>query len=138
MVRDDRGNGSNGTRRPIERLAAISVPVLLGALGIGLWSMLSSVVEGVRANQTAIIELRGAVEALTATVTERAADRWTAAQEAQQQVFQALVDTAQNEQLIDARAELKEHQLQLQAMAIELAIGDRRLDALEAMLVTFE
>jgi hypothetical protein len=126
----------NGTRRTLDRLAGLSAPVLLGALGIVLWNLLAGVVEGVDANRDAIIELRGAVEALAATVTERTGDRWTATQDAQQQVIQALVDTAQNEALIDAREQLRDHQARLEAIALELARSGRRVDTLEELLGT--
>ncbi len=121
----------NGTRRVIDRLATLSVPALLGALGIVLWSMLAGVVEGVAANRSAIIELKAAVETLTAMVDERTNDLWTATQAAQQQVVQGLVDAAQNEQLTETRQQLQQHQSRLEAMAIDLAVGDRRLGALE-------
>ncbi len=124
------GNG-NGTRRPLDRLATLSVPVLLGALGIVLWSMLAGVVEDVTANHSAIIELKAAIENLTAMVDERTHDLWTAAQEAQQQAVQTVVDAAQNEQIADAKQQLQQHQARIETMAIELAVGDRRLDALE-------
>lgn len=121
----------NGTRRTLDRLAALSVPVLLGALGIVLWSMLAGVVDGVAANRAAIIELKAAVENLTAMVDERTNDLWTAAEEEQQQADQAVIDAAQNGQIVDARQQLQQHQSRIEAMAIELAVGDRRLDALE-------
>jgi len=120
-----------GTRRVIDRLAALSVPVLLGALGIVLWSMLGDVAAGVDANRGAIAELQTAVENLAVTISERTANRWTAMQEEQQQLIQALVDTAQNEELIEAKTELREHRARLEAMAIELAIGARRLEEVE-------
>ena len=89
---------ANGTRRVIDRLASIAVPILLGALGVVLWSLLTGVVEGVDSNQTAIVELQVAVENLTDLISDRTDDRWTATQDEQQQVIQALVDTAQNGQ----------------------------------------
>lgn len=123
-------NGS-GSSRVLDRLAAISYPALLGALGIVLWSMLSGVVAGLRDSEAAIAGLRTTVENLATTVTERTGDRWTATQEAQQQVIQALVDTAQNGQLIEARTDLRQHQMRLEAIAVEMAVGNRRLEALE-------
>jgi hypothetical protein len=128
----------NGTRRVIDRLAELSVPVLLGALGMVLWSMLGGVVDGVDANRAAIIELKAAIENLTAMVDERTADLWTAAQEEQQQAIQVLVDQAQNEQLIDAKTQLQSHQSRLEAIAVELAVGDRRIDTLEGAVGTPE
>lgn len=122
---------SGGARRVLDRLAAVTYPTLLGALGIVLWSMLNGVVAGVRDSEAAIAGLRTTVENLATTVTERTGDRWTATQEAQQQVIQALVDTAQNGQLIEAKADLRQHQMRLEAIAVQMAVGDRRLEALE-------
>lgn len=128
--------GNGGTQRVLDRLALLSVPVLLGALGVVLWSLLNGVVEGVHANQDAIMELHAMVAELTATVEERTGDRWTATQEAQQQVIQALVDTAQNEQLLGTRETLGVHRDRLEALALDLAVSQRRLDSVEAMVGT--
>jgi hypothetical protein len=49
-------------------------------------------------------------------------------------MMQALNDTAQNEELIEAKAELRAHRERLEAMAIELAVDARRLDEIEAAL----
>jgi hypothetical protein len=123
---------ANGVRRVLDRLAALAVPGLLGALGVVLWSVAGDLVAGVAANRDAIADLRAAVETLTVTVNERTADLWTGAQEEQRQMMQALIDTAQNEELIEAKAELRAHRERLEAMAIELAVDARRLDEIEA------
>jgi ABC-type lipoprotein export system ATPase subunit len=125
-------NGNGTSRRVLDRLAAVGFPVLLGALGIVLWTMLNGVVIGVRDSQTAIAGLRATVEHLAAAIEERTAGVWTEAREAQQQVIQALVDATQNNQLMDAEATLRDHQARLEAYAIELALRGRQLDAIEA------
>ena len=137
MVATDNSD-ANGTRPVVDRLATMVVPVLLGALGVVPWSLMGSIIDGVDANRAAIAELQATVENLAVTVGERTVDRWTATQEEQQQLIQALVDTAQNEQLIEAKAELREHRARLEAMAIELAIGTRWLDEIDAVNGTQE
>jgi hypothetical protein len=129
----DQANGA-GARRVLDRLAALAVPGLLGALCMVLWSVAGDLLAGVAANRDAIADLRAAVERLTVTVNERTADVWTAAAEAQQRIIQALVDTAQNEALIEAKEELRLHRERLETMAIELAVDAGRLDAVEAAL----
>ena len=125
-------NGNGTSRRVLDRLAAVGFPVLLGALGLVLWTMLNGVVDGVRDSQTAIAGLRATVENLAAAIEERTTGVWTEAREAQQQVIQALIDATQNDQLMDAQAALRDHQARLEAYAIELALRGRQLDALEA------
>ena len=129
------GNG-NGTRRVLDRLASLSVPVLLGALGIVLWSMLAGVVDGVAANRSTIIELKAAIDNLTAMVDDRTQDLWTTAEAEQQQAIQAVIDAAQNEQIVDVKQQLQQHQSRIEAMAIDLAVGDRRIDTLEEAVAT--
>lgn len=126
----------NGARRALDRLAGISAPVLLAALGVVLWSMLAGVVEGVAENHGAIIELRAAVDNLTDTVTEQTADRWTATQETQQQALQALIDAAQNQQLVDAEELLRQHQTRLEQLLVDVTLGFRRLDDLADAIQT--
>lgn len=129
-----KGNGT--TQRVIDRLALISVPVLLGALGIVLWSLLNGVIDGVRSNERAIVALEATVGEMQATLSEAASDRWTSTQEAQQQVIQALVDTAQNEELIEAKEDLRAQRTRLEAMAIDLAGNQRRIETLERIIGT--
>ncbi len=132
-----RGNG-NGGQRVIDRLALIAVPVLLGALGVVLWSLLTGVIDGVRSNERAIVALETTIDEMRSTLADAAADRWTATQDAQQQVIQALVDTAQNEELIEAKEELREQRSRLEGIAVELATDERRIEALERIIGTID
>ena len=66
---------SNGGRAqsPLERLAVLAVPILLGALGMVLWSLLSGVLDGVRDNQIVIAEMQTSIGEIASALTSRPA-----------------------------------------------------------------
>lgn len=125
-----------GVQNVLDRLALLAVPVLLGALGVVLWSLLNSVVDGVHENQEAIAAMQSSIGEIASALEERTGDRWTATQDAQQQVMQALVDSAQNEELIEAKEEVRAHRDRLEALALDLAVGLRRIETLEMTVGT--